>query len=1008
MPRLNFEVDEDTILKAYKLGSLVPTQWEEVDYDNMVDLVHLENVRDREKEGGDPLGLPVSEDIDIKDMDMETKSQILISSKNFSPSTYLALMHPHATYADLLHGISYLESSLAERSEALRILVEDQFDRFVSVKTVTDGLYEDMKIGILAPERDHGSLPVRVDLKGGLQKANQIFLPVLENASKAHKLSTTLSVFERSKFFFNLPSFIIESIDAGRYDLALRDYKKGKYLLENRPSQLLPIASSNNSNTSHNQPIPAAVLASQQTQQKRILQKVWLSVEKAMAELKSVLVKQLVDPRRSVDEIEKSLETLLEFQGNDEPLWTYFDHQHKFIMEQMNTAYERGVKAIEASLRDVEETILVVGTLEFVLERELKTSMLRLEAKQADVVLATSMTEPAWQALLDQIKNLSEAISGSGALTSFWTIAKGFIQGKYKKHSTTASTSASRRSPSQCRTMAIEVIQLYISLISQIFILSDISLMSSPSASTSMTSFQQQQTGSQYTNSMTHSLPLIPISSPSFCTAYYVQKILAEVGECVSDLLGLDLAPSSVPLPGGGGSGISQGLKSLLESLKWRMTDILTRDWLRDAGMFYTLESWIVSRIEPSSTIYLSRFELFQRHMTTAAYKIVSGSSDVPSTTNGQPSSKSKTSQIPTVFTGKITRAFVDALYAFLDGLVLLASEESPIVRDLEEAGKANTTGILGPTKREYSNIHSREGSPLGVVEMRLHDQLDLRDGNVRLLLVISNLKYLSNTIIPGMITQLEGAFGLLLTDDRTTLGTVVEELDKTLFNEYVNPRAATIVKMVQAGYSVAHIDWQKASLPTGVRPYVSAIMNYVVDVHSQVCDVSSTLLERTMNALLDELVNDAIKGFGQIQRFGTGGLLVAVMELTFIHKSLGYYGRDTNAGKNLEDLYMQKITAAYSPSSKEPEFKTSFDSMQKALSDARRASAVHFLCFRQNSTSSSRSGTESGKTNGKANGDTLDANGRDKARDKSDKDSIISTTSHRKAKEGTGRTTRG
>ena len=45
-------------------------------------------------------------------------------------------------------------------------------------------------------------------------KANQVFLPVLENASKANKLRTTLSVFERSKFFFNLPGFIIESVEA--------------------------------------------------------------------------------------------------------------------------------------------------------------------------------------------------------------------------------------------------------------------------------------------------------------------------------------------------------------------------------------------------------------------------------------------------------------------------------------------------------------------------------------------------------------------------------------------------------------------------------------------------------------------------------------------------------------------------------------------------------------------------------------------------------------------------
>ena len=44
-----------------------------------------------------------------------------------------------------------------------------------------------------------------------------MFLPVLENSSKAQKLRTTLGVFERSKFFFNLPGFLVESIEAVSY-----------------------------------------------------------------------------------------------------------------------------------------------------------------------------------------------------------------------------------------------------------------------------------------------------------------------------------------------------------------------------------------------------------------------------------------------------------------------------------------------------------------------------------------------------------------------------------------------------------------------------------------------------------------------------------------------------------------------------------------------------------------------------------------------------------------------
>ncbi len=47
---------------------------------------------------------------------------------------------------------------------------------------------------------------------GATQKADQIFLPVLENAAKTDKARATLGVFERSKFLFNLPGFLRESV----------------------------------------------------------------------------------------------------------------------------------------------------------------------------------------------------------------------------------------------------------------------------------------------------------------------------------------------------------------------------------------------------------------------------------------------------------------------------------------------------------------------------------------------------------------------------------------------------------------------------------------------------------------------------------------------------------------------------------------------------------------------------------------------------------------------------
>lgn len=78
----------------------------------------------------------------------------------------------------------------------------------------------------------------------------------------------------------------------------MRDYKKGKFMLESRPGQLLPIGSQKEGE--------GAVLA--ERQQKRILEKVWGTVEKAMGEMRALLLSQLQDPSRPVEEQEKTIE----------------------------------------------------------------------------------------------------------------------------------------------------------------------------------------------------------------------------------------------------------------------------------------------------------------------------------------------------------------------------------------------------------------------------------------------------------------------------------------------------------------------------------------------------------------------------------------------------------------------------------------------------------------------------------------------------------------------------
>jgi len=97
---------------------------------------------------------------------------------------------------------------------------------------------------------------------------------------------------------------------------------------------------------------------------------------------------------------------LMDLQGNEDPIWIYFDNQHKYILDQINKTFKSAVANIEcqcqsrflvstglkvyslsAAAESVADNSPVIANAERARAKEIYAAMLAVETKQADVVI---------------------------------------------------------------------------------------------------------------------------------------------------------------------------------------------------------------------------------------------------------------------------------------------------------------------------------------------------------------------------------------------------------------------------------------------------------------------------------------------------------------------------------------------------------------------------------------------------------------------------------------------
>lgn len=248
---------------------------------------------------------------------------ILLSSSAFDARLCLRLVHQYTSYEDLIRAGEYLKSGIEARRTVLKLLVRENFDRFVNAKNSIDSVYADMRSKGMN-SGDYGMRPATASVNGALEKSQQVYHPLLKRRSREECIRKRLSVFQEYKAIFNLPAALHQFIQLGEFQQCVYAYRRGKELLSAEPTY---------------SPL------------KPVLDKVWtLQVEKAASGLRTILFEKLGNPVFPFDVQSKIIGYLLELEASPDPVIYYFNTKSSIVMRQCQSFQDEAVKAIEANL----------------------------------------------------------------------------------------------------------------------------------------------------------------------------------------------------------------------------------------------------------------------------------------------------------------------------------------------------------------------------------------------------------------------------------------------------------------------------------------------------------------------------------------------------------------------------------------------------------------------------------------------------------------------------------
>ncbi|KAI4188903.1 MAG: hypothetical protein L6R41_001837 [Letrouitia leprolyta] len=896
-----------------------------------------------------------------------------------------SVVHSDASTQSLLKGLESLSKSIDQKSASLKVLVESNFERFVRAKTTIDNVYAEMrnqgaeppepepprtrsritskgsghfrnssaqlpftprgvdkplpsdkKKHALAKESEYGVQGIKAPLTEVAVKAEEIWGPALGGRAREETLRSALESVESNRGIFEVGPALSTCIKRKDYDGLVEEYRKARQYAENARTTANAASSSR------------TPLTDSQVFQIVITARVWSSVEAQIDSFKRDIWRKLTNVEApsppvghgTADDPMALIGVLLELGVDDNPIWFWLLSRYDYLKTKITASFERSRVEIEILRRRLANSDPSPPRTAVT---HLKGPGDSISYEKAQYLDSPPVLE-LWGLIHSSISNLLSTSGGLlGEVIEFWDKAQGFIEGKAQRTLPIGLDGQSRNhhrlSSDGARDLESGFVELVEMLSESIFAffadppIEDVSMLYSPLPTTTPTTpksavyapFAHQDSRFKFDASNPpppsprrgeawEEFAFWPPYSNVLSGIYYLDQIITFVGSAATDLAVLRPVSSSQKL--------RESLKALVIGARERSVIALVAAWIRDAEAFHSMENWIRPSERHDITKLPGHFLAYERSVLSGLQKIAY----IPDIASKAGSSR-LIAPPSAAMTTAVHRDFKKTIWVLVSDMVKNA-ETGSLSHDPSSLQPGDVTGSL-------SRLTLNSGLPTEGPAVN-------RD--VRLLLTISNVKYLQAEVIPQLINEYEMNFSTNFTE-RSKLLQDVSQIESRLFKAYISPSASKLHSMIYSG--ITSPAWVPTTdRPTELRPYVYEALLLLVYIHTEISTNTPPLLPFIISNLFEEIVTAFLSAFkARPDRYSLAALMQATLDVEFVASILSQY--TTGNASELQGQVYQELDKRTDNSAR-MRLQSELPEMRAILKKLREGTRGEFACFKK------------------------------------------------------------